>query len=552
MYDPQTLAAARERSRKNRKSVKYYLVKSFCDCTRCFGKHLRRPRATVETHRRDYGQHPDVQPRASLARASPPLRPASPAPIPLHDDDFLEDNVAMFPLDDNPDNAPSPTAHQPSGERFDAFSRTTRSHSRSSSSSLSWSMSMSMSGTRAPSSHSHSASGSESLRTQRRPSSPCSRSASHSRAGSPRRPLPLLHAHSHSPSDSDEEAPVLVPADPNQDAHIFGELLVRNQGVAEPPPLLRHGGARDEEMEAREDDQSGEDSEDGGNGEPGHPNGGGDAQFPPEGPEINVEPINVPGEPEGPDDDGDEIGAFDEHPTLLNVYLRTWVLYAFGNATHDTIQSILKSHQLALLAAAQIANFPADLVARIENMPLTLRALERRIDMDFSESITIYPICPVETCGKRYTFEELAALPDPQCTRHVAEPRCPGVLYTESTLADGTLKRTPTKSFPYSSVIRALGRLLSRVGIADFMQHWRRPGDEPIDDHIPPPPEPEEWFNRVGLNDRFGDITEAWLWRSQRTGLRRRYDGQVYADEATGDEYGLPYRTKTWMIMTFQ
>ncbi|KAG8683363.1 hypothetical protein FRC08_014325 [Ceratobasidium sp. 394] len=171
-------------------------------------------------------------------------------------------------------------------------------------------------------------------------------------------------------------------------------------------------------MEAGEDDQSGEDGED---DEPGELNGSGANQLPPEGPEINVKPIDVGG-PGDPGDDDDDIVAFDKHPILLNIYLRTWVLYTFSNATHDTIQSTLKSHQLALLAAAQIANFPADLIAWIKNMPLTLRALEHRIGMDFSESITTYPICPVETCGKRYTFEELAALLDRQCMRHITEP----------------------------------------------------------------------------------------------------------------------------------
>ncbi|KAG8724353.1 hypothetical protein FRC09_019802 [Ceratobasidium sp. 395] len=170
-------------------------------------------------------------------------------------------------------------------------------------------------------------------------------------------------------------------------------------------------------------------------------------------------------------------------------------------------------------------------------MPVTLRALERRIGMDFSDSITVFPTCPVETCGKRYTFEELAALRDPQCTRHVEEPRCHGILYTETVLADGTRKRTPTKSFPYNSLIRALGRLLSRIGMPDFMQHWRGPGDEPLEpEDVPPPLQAQDWLNQVQFEDRFSDISQGWHWRSEATGLHRHYDGQEYVDEPTGDE----------------
>ncbi|KAG8736092.1 hypothetical protein FRC10_009713, partial [Ceratobasidium sp. 414] len=116
-------------------------------------------------------------------------------------------------------------------------------------------------------------------------------------------------------------------------------------------------------------------------------------------------------------------------------------------------------------------------------MPTTLRALERRIGMDFSDVVTIYPLGREETCGKRYTLEELATLrlKDPHCTRHVAEAQCPGILYVETRLTDGTRKRTSTRSFPYNYLPRALGRLLSRVGMVEFMQHWRRKCDELVD-----------------------------------------------------------------------
>ena len=131
-------------------------------------------------------------------------------------------------------------------------------------------------------------------------------------------------------------------------------------------------------------------------------------------------------------------------------------------------------------------------------------------------------------------MDELYALPQPQCQRYVGD-RCTGILYTERTLADGTRKRTPVKSFPYNSLPAALGRLLSRVGVAHMIQHWRRnPDDAPLE-NPPEPQDPHEWYERTGVHTRFGDMTQSTSWHAQATGLRRRFDGELYADEPIGD-----------------
>ncbi|KAG9102576.1 hypothetical protein FRC06_001740 [Ceratobasidium sp. 370] len=132
-------------------------------------------------------------------------------------------------------------------------------------------------------------------------------------------------------------------------------------------------------------------------------------------------------------------------------------------------------------------------------------------------------------------MEELAALHDPRCTQLIAEDRCLGILYTETRLADGTWKRTPTRSFPYNSLLHALGQLLLHVGITQYMQHWRCEGDEPVEGDVPPPLDLQEWFDRVGNAGQFSDATQAWFWRSQGTGLQRGFDGQEYGDEPTGN-----------------
>ncbi|GAB1526351.1 hypothetical protein RhiTH_009518 [Rhizoctonia solani] len=118
----------------------------------------------------------------------------------------------------------------------------------------------------------------------------------------------------------------------------------------------------------------------------------------------------------------------------------------------------------------------------------------------------IYPVCPEPTCSKRYTTEQLYQLPKPRCTRNVGE-RCPGVLYTERLLADGTIKRSLSKSFPYIPLPAALGRLLSRPGMSELCQHWRNddnPEDEPTK-NPPRPQDPVEWFDDMPANQRFSE-----------------------------------------------
>ncbi|EUC53635.1 transposase family Tnp2 protein, partial [Rhizoctonia solani AG-3 Rhs1AP] len=248
--------------------------------------------------------------------------------------------------------------------------------------------------------------------------------------------------------------------------------------------------------------------------------------------EIQVPPDDAggaPGDPGG-DDAGWNFPALDEHATLRNIYLRVWVQYAFHGATQETIQAMLESHKSALLAGANY--YPPEFLDQVYKMPTTMRSLERRLGMDFSELVTIYPVCP--ECGKRYTMDELYALPRPQCQRYI-EDQCAGILYTEITLADGTRKRTPARSFPYNSLLAALGRLLSRVGIADMIQHWRRnPGDAPLE-NPPEPQDTQEWYERIGPHTRFGDITRASSWHAQATGLRRGFNGEEYVDQPTGN-----------------
>ncbi|KAG9102577.1 hypothetical protein FRC06_001741 [Ceratobasidium sp. 370] len=135
--------------------------------------------------------------------------------------------------------------------------------------------------------------------------------------------------------------------DPHKDPEIFGPLLahLEDTRISTPPPL-------------HIDDKGGEDDEGGGPDAPGE--GG---QLGGE-PLIQVQPFHAQGGPEGPGDEG-VIPTLAEDPTLLNIYLRVWVRYAFYGVTQEVISSTLVSHKLALLAATAHSAFAPEVVLQI-------------------------------------------------------------------------------------------------------------------------------------------------------------------------------------------
>ncbi|KAF8752758.1 hypothetical protein RHS01_07483 [Rhizoctonia solani] len=147
----------------------------------------------------------------------------------------------------------------------------------------------------------------------------------------------------------------------------------------------------------------------------------------------------------------------------------------------------------------------------IRQMPLTLRLLERRLGMDHSELMRIYPVCPEPTCGKRYTTEQLYQLPEPRCTWNVGE-RCP-VFYTQSVYSPMVL----------SSVARPNCFLTSLSLLLSVVYCPARPQD------------PVEWFDDMPANQRFSDISEGWGWRAHATGLTRQFIDGEYVDLPAGD-----------------
>ncbi|QRW23960.1 Transposase family tnp2 [Rhizoctonia solani] len=81
----------------------------------------------------------------------------------------------------------------------------------------------------------------------------------------------------------------------------------------------------------------------------------------------------------------------------------------------------------------------------------------------------------------------------------------------------------------HKSLLLALADLQGGAFPADFAV-------QPIEENVPPPIDPEEWFHEMGPDDKFGNISQASGWRNQEVGLRQRWDGvlQEYIDEPTG------------------
>ncbi|KDN34320.1 hypothetical protein RSAG8_12585, partial [Rhizoctonia solani AG-8 WAC10335] len=219
------------------------------------------------------------------------------------------------------------------------------------------------------------------------------------------------------------------------------------------------------------------------------------------------------------DDDPNEVesaAAFQEHPILRNIYLRTYIDLAFHHATKEQIRKTLLSHKLALEAVAQIGELPLDLLEGLLKMPLSVRSLERRLGMDTTQSIRIYTLC--EGCGTRYSPEQIKLVQRPRCTHMVGGDACNTILYTEVTLCNGTRKRNPIRSCPYLPLANGVERVLLRPGMKELMQEWRR-GDPNNRAENAPPRDQEYW--RDHARAKIGDISQGRVWWTIPVGLTR-------------------------------
>ncbi|QRW09640.1 Transposase family Tnp2 protein [Ceratobasidium sp. AG-Ba] len=409
------------------------------DCRRGRGLRLRsvlwvgilRPIATVKTHRSRYGRYVHESHDEALGRRL--NDPDNEPPARMDSDEDMADHFAPVPA--------SPRPHLPSRSR----SRSPPAGSRPMSRACSRSRSRSYS-------RSH-------FRSLSRSQSRC-RSRSMSRSASPHLGSP---ARSRSGSEADDVDIRLRAIDTNEDALFYQNILHENRPNSPPPLNIRHDNElgiqvqpHGEERANDEVNQSGDEAPGQNNDVPGEP--GGQPAQPVNHAEIFVPPPELGGDPEPPNEDW--CAAFGEHPTLRNIYFRTWIRAAFYGATHDDIRAILESQKLSLESLAHIVPLPDDLLLDIGRMARTLRSLE-------------HPVANVTRLSTLLIFTVLSAF---------------DIMLVSN----------------------------------------RHEGDEP--DEEAKPLRWQDWINQTPPNRRFGDMSEAWGWRTQTAGLERTYDGETYAD----------------------
>jgi hypothetical protein len=90
-------------------------------------------------------------------------------------------------------------------------------------------------------------------------------------------------------------------------------------------------------------------------------------------------------------------------------------------------------------------------------------------------------------------------------------------------MADGKLKRTPTKIMPFVDPEHVITHMLMRPGKYEQIQLWRGPEDKPGRF----PPVKVEGYDAFPDPDKpMKNITDGWAWRAIQAGLTRRRTGK--------------------------
>lgn len=121
-----------------------------------------------------------------------------------------------------------------------------------------------------------------------------------------------------------------------------------------------------------------------------------------------------------------------DHPAICNVYICAYILALFFNATHIAVSHDLESKE-HLLRTAQSAN-PDIEYPSLDHFTHTLPTLPKCLGLTTDNFIVYLFVCDI--CWKLHHPSDLGNLAIPHCN---AED-CPGLLYTQKQLADGSSK----------------------------------------------------------------------------------------------------------------
>ncbi|CAE6450794.1 unnamed protein product, partial [Rhizoctonia solani] len=192
----------------------------------------------------------------------------------------------------------------------------------------------------------------------------------------------------------------------------------------------------------------------------------------------------------------------------------------FAGATKKDTHSTLENIRLALEDGADAGELPADIQDALPKMACTIQSLRHRLGVDTKSLLQVYTLCTA--CGKRYSSDFIKNAITPCCPNLIGDEPCDTILFTETILCNGKQSRRPIKSYPYLPISLAIERLLSRPGMKELMQLWREQG---LDDQgVWEPSTRQDWLDGMPEDAFFGDISEAWGWRSQHARMTREYD----------------------------
>jgi hypothetical protein len=213
----------------------------------------------------------------------------------------------------------------------------------------------------------------------------------------------------------------------------------------------------------------------------------------------------------GPDDNPflADIPAFEEPSVLRNIYINAFIQKSLHGAKHVALSHFLRSFDELLTITIDPVDFA--------RMARTIPTVERRLGLSCDDLVTTYTLCP--NCRRRYSPAYIAHANEALCLNE----GCNGILFADKTLASGTLKRSSALTYPCVSIKSWLRRMLSRDGIPELLQAWRKPGDTG-------PGEPvtaEAWFDQQDLDSPLGDVFDAHSWRMREAGLERVYNPQT-------------------------
>ncbi|KAG8700743.1 hypothetical protein FRC09_005783, partial [Ceratobasidium sp. 395] len=223
--------------------------------------------------------------------------------------------------------------------------------------------------------------------------------------------------------------------------------------------------------------------------------------------ELGLDLGDNPGDDPADDDNEPDFAAFNEPDVIRNAYINAFIQKTRFGATHEALKHQLKAAKRTLSGNPDV--LPDDL----RKMAQTIRTAEKRLGLSTSDMISTRPVCPI--CERRYDYEYIADTDNDNCVN----VNCPGILFTEKTLASGDRRRVPNQTYPTASLKAWIQRMLLEPGKSELLQNWRTGPDD--HEQLTEPISADEWLATTDRSIPLGDITMGCAHRERFAGMQR-------------------------------